>query len=1045
MTPMHLPTAPIASSDAGPEPESHAALESALRSAIRGEVRFDAGSRALYATDASSYRQVPIGVVIPRDTDDVIAAVRIARDHEAPILCRGGGTSLAGQCCNTAIVLDFSKYMGRVLEVNVEERWARVEPGTVLDDLREATRPHGLTFGPDPATHTVCTLGGMIGNNSCGVHSVQAGFFGPGPRTEHQVLELTVLTYDGQLLTVGPTPAGELDAIIERGGRRGEIYAGLRDLRDRYADLIRTRFPDIPRRVSGYNLPALLDENGFDIARALVGTESTCAVVLEARVTLIPDPPCRVLLVLGYETIYEAADHVPAIMGQRPLGLEGMDYRLVDFMKAKVLNLEHLVHLPVGQGWLFVEFGGDSPDDALARAQAALAALRAEGETFLDARILQDPLEQRAVWIVRESGLGATAFVPGQPATWEGWEDAAVAPEHLGAYLRDFRALLDRYDYDCALYGHFGEGCIHCRINFDYSTRPGIERYLAFIDEAADLVLRYGGSISGEHGDGQSRGALLEKMYGSELVEAFREFKRIWDPAWRMNPGKVVDAFGPGENLLLGPDYAPGPWETTFQFPETDFSFAEATVRCVGVGKCRKQSGGVMCPSYMVTKEETHSTRGRARLLHEMVRGEVIRDGWRSEEVRGALDLCLSCKGCKSECPLHVDVATYKAEFMSHFYRGRLRPRAAYAMGLIHWAARAAAMAPELVNAVLDIPAVAGALKRIGGIAAERDLPTFADYTFRDWFRRRDASAGGQRIILWPDTFNNHFHPDVGRAAAEILEAVGFNPVLPPRALCCGRPLYDFGMLDLARHQLRQILHTLRPDIRAGTFIVGMEPSCVAVFRDELVNLFPHDEDAHRLARQTYLLSEFLVAHAPDADLGSLRGETALVHGHCHHRAVLNFGAELALLGRIGIDYHVLDSGCCGMAGPFGFQEEHYDVAQACAERVLLPAVREADPRTLLITSGFSCREMVEQNRLRRPLHVAEVVHMAMERAGRLPTLARRPRDVAGARRPVSALLALAAGLGAGYAAFRIGKVLARSPIATGRTGSSRPRPPVLA
>jgi FAD/FMN-containing dehydrogenase/Fe-S oxidoreductase len=998
------------------------ALEAALRAAVRGEVRFDRGSRGLYATDASSYRQVPIGVVIPRDRDDVVAAVRLAREHGAPILCRGGGTSLAGQGCNTAVVLDFSKYMDAVLEVNPDERWARVEPGTVLDDLRAATRPYGLTFGPDPATHTHCTLGGMIGNNSCGVHSVQATHYGTGPLTEHQVLELTVLTYDGEILTVGPTGAPELERLIAGGGRRGQVYRQLRDLRDRYEPLIRERYPDIPRRVSGYNLPALLDENGFNVARALVGTESTCVVVLEARVELIPDPPHRALLLLGYDDIYAAADHVPEIMALRPTGLEGMDYRLADFMRAKDLHVRHLVHLPRGRGWLMVEFGGETPEEATGRARAALDALGAAGDRYLDAGVVSDPAHQQAVWHVRESGLGATAFVPGSPPTWEGWEDAAVAPDRLGGYLREFRDLLDRYDYDCALYGHFGEGCIHCRINFDYRTRPGLDRYLAFIDEAADLVVRYGGSLSGEHGDGQSRGALLHKMFGQELVQAFREFKGIWDPDGRMNPGKVVDAYRPDENLAMGPDFAPPELDTAFRYPASDFSFAAATGRCVGVGKCRRRDTGIMCPSYMVTLEEKHSTRGRARLLYEMVRGDLVTDGWVSEEVKDSLDLCLSCKGCRTECPVNVDMATYKAEFMSHYYRGRLRPRSAYTMGLVYWGARLAALAPELANWVTQSTPLARVVKKVAGIAPQRDLPLLAHETFRDWFRRRPPAPGGRtRVIVWPDTFNNFFRPDTGRATVEVLEAAGFAPVLPTAMLCCGRPLYDFGMLDLARRQLRQILDALRPDIRAGTPLVGMEPSCVAVFRDELVNLFPHDHDAQRLAGQTYVLSEFLAEFAADEDLGDLRGERALVHGHCHHRSVLDFDAELALLQRIGVDYQLLDSGCCGMAGPFGFQEEHIEVAQACAERVLLPAARAADARTLLVTSGFSCREMIEQNRVRHPVHMAEVVHMALERAGKVPTLARKPRTPAPAHRSaLGASLGLIAGLAAGYAAFRI-------------------------
>jgi FAD/FMN-containing dehydrogenase/Fe-S oxidoreductase len=1022
---MQLPTVTDAAPSGAGRPGVHGvieagSLEAALREVVKGEVRFDRATRGMYSTDASSYRQVPIGVVIPRDRQDVTETVRLAREHNAPILCRGGGTSLAGQCCNTAVILDFSKYMGRVLEVNAEERWARVEGGTILDDLRRETRKHGLTFGPDPATHAWCTLGGMIGNDSCGVHSVQATHYGPGPRTEHQVLELTVLTYDGEILTVGPTSDDELDRIIAGGGRRGEIYGRLRDLRDRYAPLIRERFPDIPRRVSGFNLPALLPENGFNVARALVGTESTCAIVLEAKLLLIPDPPERALLLLGYEDMYLAADHVPEIMRHKPTGLEGMDYRLTDFMRAKELHVRHLVHLPQGKGWLLVEFAGDTMEEAVARAEAVLEALRAEGQPFLDARIVSEPHEQEAVWHVRESALGATAFVPGSPPTWEGWEDAAVRPDRLGAYLREFRKLLERYDYDSALYGHFGEGCIHCRINFDYETQEGLARYMAFIDEAADLVIRYGGSISGEHGDGQARGMLLPKMFGEELVEGFREFKRIWDPDWQMNPGKVVDAYRPDENLVLGPDYAPPDLETKFRFPEHDYSFADATLRCVGVGKCRRTESGIMCPSYMVTREEKHSTRGRARLLYEMVRGEVIQDGWKSDEVREALDLCLSCKGCKGECPVNVDMATYKAEFMSHYYRGRLRPRAAYTMGLIHWTGRIASLMPDLANWFTQTPGISAIVKKLAGVSPARDMPRFAPETFRRWFRRRGTSpVAGTRVIVWPDTFNDLFHPETGRATVEVLEAAGFHPVIPEQLLCCGRPLYDFGMLDLAKYHLRQILDALRDDIRAGTPIVGMEPSCIAVFRDELLNLFPHDRDARRLARQTYVLSEFLAEFAADVDLGNLRGERALLHGHCHHQSVLDFDPEAAILQKIGVDYEVMDAGCCGMAGPFGFQEEHFEVSQACGERKLLPAIRAADPRTMFVTSGFSCREMVEQNGLRRPLHLAEVVHMAMERTGALPTLARRERTEV--TRPGTGIIAVTAavGLAAGFLAYR--------------------------
>ncbi|MFW5951989.1 MAG: FAD-binding and (Fe-S)-binding domain-containing protein [Gemmatimonadota bacterium] len=1001
-------------------------LERALRRTIRGEVRFDRASRGLYATDASSYRQVPIGVVIPRDVDDVREAVRLAREYGAPILARGGGTSLAGQCCNIAVVLDFSKYMGQVLEVNAEERWARVQPGTVLDDLRAATAPHGLTFGPDPATHDRCTLGGMIGNNACGVHSVQAEHYGPGPRTEDQVLELTVLTYDGEVLTVGATEPDELERIIAAGGRRGHIYRDLRDLGERYQDLIRERFPDIPRRVSGYNLPALLPDGQFNPARALVGTESTAVIILEARLRLIPDPPERVLLIIGYDDIYHGADHVVEINRHKPLGLEGMDENLPKFMQIKKLHAAYLEFLPAGHGWLLVEFGGDTLEEAESRARSAMAELEGTSEHVQEMRLYTDAETQGKVWQAREAGLGATAFVPGMDTTWEGWEDAAVAPEHCGDYLREFRELLNKHGYRAALYGHFGQGCVHCRINFDYRTRKGLDTYLAFIDEAADLVLKYGGSLSGEHGDGQSRGALLPKMFGDELMEAFREFKRIWDPDWKMNPGKVIDAYPPDSNLALGVDWDPLQLETNFRFPADAFGFENAAIRCVGVGKCRRSRGGTMCPSFMVTREEMHSTRGRARLLYEMMRGETVRDGWKSEEVKEALDLCLSCKGCKNDCPVDVDMATYKAEFLSHYYERRVRPRVAYSMGLVDVWARLARLAPTLVNQATRAPGLASLVKKIGGIAPERTLPRFATQTFRAWMRARGVSAvDGPRVLVWPDTFNDHFHPEIGRATVEVLEGMGFRPALPNTRVASGRPLYDFGMLQLARRRLRRIMDDLRDEIRAGTPIVGMEPSVVSVFRDELLNFFPHDQDAQRLASQTFMLSEFIARFAGQVELGSLRGEKALVHGHCHHRAVLDFDAETALLDRLEIDYEVLDSGCCGMAGAFGFEADKYQVSQACAERVLLPAIREKDPRTLVITDGFSCREMIEQNGLPRPLHSAEVLHMALQRTGRL---APPPRELpAGTRgRPAAPGWQLAAGAGAAYLAYRATRALLR-------------------
>ena len=607
---------------ARPEPTvvNEAALLRDLRSVVRGEVRFDDGSRAAYSTDASNYRQIPIGVVVPVEVDDVVRAVEVCRAHGAPVLARGGGTSQAGQTCNVAVVLDMSKYLNRVLEVDPANRRARVQPGTILDDLRNAAEEHGLTFAPDPSTHNRCTIGGMIGNNSCGVHSVMAGL------TADNIEELDILTYDGLRMRVGRTTDEELERIVAEGGRKGEIYRTLRALRDRYAGLIRERYPSVPRRVSGYNLEQLLPENGFNVARALVGTEGTCATVLEATARLVYSPPARSLLVLAYPDAYSAADHVLEVMAAGPIGLEGLDHRVAGYMRRKDLETDSLALLPEGGGWLLAEFGGETLEESSGRARELMERLKkAPGAPTM--RLFDTPREKRMVLALRESGFGASSHVPGMSPTWPGWEDAAVPPARLGEYLRDMRSLLDRYGYSAGYYGHFGQACIHMLVDFDLRTEPGIARFRSFINDAADMVVGYGGSLSGEHGDGQARAELLPKMFGDELVGAFREFKTIWDPQGKMNPGKVVDPYRADENLRLGTSYNPPQLQTHFHFPEDGGSFASATLRCMGVGKCRRLDGGTMCPSYMATREEIHSTRGRSRLLFEMLRGDTL-EGW---------------------------------------------------------------------------------------------------------------------------------------------------------------------------------------------------------------------------------------------------------------------------------------------------------------------------------------------------------------------------------------------------------------------------------
>ncbi len=950
-------------------------LEARLQGSVQGEVRFDRSSRALYATDASNYRQVPIGVVVPRDIADVQATFAACRELGAPILARGGGTSLSGQCCNVAVVLDFSKYMRSILSLDPDSRIAVVEPGIVLDRVREAAEEYHLTFAPDPATHSRCTLGGMIGNNSCGTHALMGG------KTVDNIRALDVLLYDGTRINVGPTTEEEFQRVVSRGGRVGQIYAGLARIRNKYEHLIRERFPRIPRRVSGYNLDELLPENGFNVARALVGSEGTCVTVVRATLDLKHSPPCRRLVVVGFEDAFIAADHVPFILEFHPIGLEGIDKMLMGFMQRKGLALDDIALLPPGDSFLLVEFGASS--DAEVEAQAESFKTEAAKLACRPSVQLYSTADAARIWFVRESALGATVFVPGEPHGWEGWEDAAVPPEKLGSYLRQLFALMGEYGYRSPMYGHFGQGCVHLRINFDLESAEGIRKFREFIDRATDIVVAHGGSISGEHGDGKARSVLLPKMFGRELIEAFREFKALWDPDNKMNPGHIVDpieVYDATENLRLGDGYKSHNQQTFFQLPDDQGSLSEATLRCVGVGACRKQGPGTMCPSYMVTQEEKHSTRGRAHLLWEMLEGDVLDRGWQNEDVKEALDLCLSCKACKSECPVNVDMATYKAEFLAHYYQGHHRHVRDYAFGFMDKWARLASLVPgvtpALANLPLKMPGVSGVVKALLGIAHQRKLPEFAPRSFQSQFRAQSAEhrAQDKTVVLWPDTWNNYFHPQNLTAGRDVLATAGFDVQVPQGHICCGRPLYDFGFLTEARAYLEDAMEKLAPAIDAGAPVVFLEPSCASVFRDELRNFFPDDSRANRLREQSYLLADFLLKNAPDFTPPGLDGRSVVLHGHCHVKSQTKMKPEVALLQRAGAHVTVLDSGCCGMAGPFGFEKEKFAISQALAERTLLPAVRGAGSDQLIVADGFSCREQVVQNSLGPVLHLAQVL-----------------------------------------------------------------------
>ncbi|OIJ97872.1 FAD-binding oxidoreductase [Streptomyces sp. MUSC 14] len=952
-------------------------LAEALRRAVRGEVGFDVTSRALVTMDASNYRRVPLGVVAPRDADDVAAALAVCRARGVPVVARGGGTSIAGQATGTGVVLDFTRHMNGLVSIDPEARTAVVQPGLVLDRLQEAAAPHGLRFGPDPSTHSRCTLGGMIGNNSCGSHSVAWG------TTADSVRELSVVTARGQRLRLGRDWAGAPD--------------GLRELAAGELSRLRTGFPELPRRISGYALDALLPEQGADVARSFCGSEGTLGILTEAVVRLVRAPRARALAVLGYGDESAAAEAAAGLLPLGPLTVEGMAADLV----------RSAAGLPKGGAWLFVETGGESAGEARARAEEIVRAA-----DVVDALVVTDAGAQRALWRIREDASGTATRLPDGSEAWPGWEDCAVPPARLGAYLRDFRALLFAHGLRGTPYGHFGDGCIHVRIDFDLLTEAGVGRFRRFSEELADLVVEHGGSLSGEHGDGQARAELLPRMYGAGTIRLFERAKALWDPDDLLNPGMLVRPAPLDTNLRFSA--LPGrPVDVEFGYPADGGDFRAAVRRCVGVAKCRTATASgpaVMCPSFRATGEEEHSTRGRARLLHEMLAGELVTDGWRSTEVRDALDLCLSCKGCRSDCPVGVDMATYKAEFLHHHYAGRRRPAAHHSMGRLpewlRWAART--RTAPLLNALASLRPFAAVGKRLGGIAAERDIPRLATRTFTGWWRTRRAAPApepaGKLVVLWPDTFTEHLSPSVGRAAVRVLEAAGLRVTLPPALLpraaalgtgrsrsaaalltarrarvCCGLTYVSTGQLDRARVVLRRTLDLMEPVLRARVPVVVLEPSCAAALRTDLPELLPGDPRAAELSAAVLTFAEALERHAPHwtppAVDRPVAGQT-----HCHQHAVLGDRPDRRLREAAGLTGE-LSGGCCGLAGNFGFEKGHFEVSKACAEDQLLPSLRAAPEEALVLADGFSCRTQLAQLAGVRGRHLAEVLAQALDAA----------------------------------------------------------------
>ena len=942
-------------------------LASELRTEIRGTTRDDAASRGLYAVDGSNYRAVPDLVVVPADAEDLATAVALAAAAGAPVTLRGGGTSMAGNAIG-GVVIDASRHVNRILDIDTTARTAVVEPGVVLTDLLAAVRPHGLAFGADPSSASRATIGGMIANNACGAHSVAWG------TTADNVRSLDLLLADGTRCTV--TATGVRDDLARRPGREGELHRRLQAFVDAHERVIRRRFGRFTRQISGYALHRLLPEHSYDVAGLLCGSEGGFAATLQATVALTPLPPARVLCVLGFADSIASAECVEVVLAHSPLTMESINVDLVDRLPGDVRRAATAAGLPAGRAWLLVEMGGEDGAGAAMAAEKMLEALRDSGSRA-SASLVTDLGAQAVLWRCRTDAAGlATRRADGAEA-WGGWEDAAVPPERLADYLRGLDELMGRHGLSGASYGHFGEGCMHMRIDFDLLSRSGLAVYRTFVEEATDLVVSLGGSVSGEHGDGRARSELLGRMYGADGLRLLTEMKDIWDPGRVMNPGVIVDApaFDAGiRHMGAAKDRKP---LTLFAYPDDNHDFAQAQRRCVGIGKCRQSSGGVMCPSYQATHEEMHSTRGRAHLLWEMLEGDLVTDGWRSTEVRDALDLCLSCKGCLSDCPVNVDMATYKAEFTHHHYAGRpwARPASHWSMGWLPLWSRFASRAPRLVNRMARMPVA----KRMGGIAPEREIPVFAERTFTSWFAGRAGTGPAARgtVVLWPDTFTNHLSPEVGRAAVEVLEAAGYEVVLPTGPVCCGLTWISTGQLRVAKRRIKRSLARLAPHLAAGTPIVGLEPSCLAVLRRDAPELLPDDALAAAAAASTFTFAEFLTRSGWEPPQVST---DALVQTHCHQHAVLGFDADRSLMAKAGIDAVVPDSGCCGLAGNFGFEKDHYDVSVAVGERVLLPAVRAAASGTAIVADGFSCRTQIRQGTPRRAVHLAQLLADGLRR-----------------------------------------------------------------
>jgi FAD/FMN-containing dehydrogenase/Fe-S oxidoreductase len=947
-------------------------LAATLRAAGIKEVDTASRRRAEYSSDASNYRAVPTVVVFPRHADEIEAAFKACRNLGVPLVPRGGGTSIAGNSISTGVVLDTSRHLNRVMDIDPDQRTAVVEPGAVLDDITRAAGAYGLRFGPDPSTHSRATIGGSIGNNACGSRALRYG------RTADNVVDLDVLAGTGTRFTARRYggAAGALNATA--GAPEAKLVSDLIALTSARLALIRTEFGRFTRQVSGYSLEHLLPENGTDLAKFLVGTEGSLALTLQATVRLVTAPKATALTVLAYGDIAEAAEAVPGLLPFRPVALEGLDARMVEIIRARRGPAAVPDVLPEGGGWLFIETAGDTLDEATDAGRQLVKAASCSGST-----VVTGP-QAAALWRIREDGAGLGGRTPANAPAWPGWEDSAVPPENLPTYLRELAALLKQHKVDGLLYGHFGDGCIHVRIDFPLRDRPGVLR--AFTEDAARLAAAHGGSASGEHGDGRARGELLKYMYSQPALETFAQAKRIFDPSGTLNPGIIADPAALDADLRV-PAARPVRQGLGFAYSHDGGDFATAVHRCVGVGKCRADNtaaGGVMCPSFLATRDEKDSTRGRARVLQELANGSLV-TGWDAAEVTESLDLCLACKGCSTDCPAGVDMATYKSEALFQRYKGRRRPMAHYSLGwLPRWAALATWM-PGLANAALAFGPGAALAKRLGGIDDRRDLPRFAPRGFRRWFRGRTPGTApgthGKPVLLWVDTFTNAFAPHVGQAAVQVLERAGYAPLITKRTACCGLTWISTGQLDGARKQLRRALGELGPALDAGIPIVGLEPSCTAALRGDAAELLPGDPRAAKLAAAMRSLAE-LLRETEGWTPPDLSDVTGVAQPHCHHRAAGRWESDAALLRAAGARISAV-GGCCGLAGNFGVERGHYDVSVKVAETALLPAVRDArkaSPDATILADGFSCRTQLGELAGTPGTHLAELLAARLRR-----------------------------------------------------------------